>query len=67
MVDRSVFDLGRQDLEISSRLASTTISLYLAPRQPNGPLKRYPISGFPRTFVTEDFVNGEFLLRSRDK
>jgi hypothetical protein len=61
MTHRSVFDLNRQDLEISSKLASTTISLYLSKPHPSSP-KQYPISGFPRTLVTEDSVNGKSFL-----
>jgi hypothetical protein len=60
MIDRGVFSLGRQDLNISSKEASTTISLSFAGDE-EAENDLYFISGFPRTLVTEDSAKGKIL------
>jgi hypothetical protein len=63
MIDRGVFSLGRHDIDISSREASTTISLSFAVDE-EGENDLYYISGFPRTLIIEDSARGKILAYS---
>ncbi|KAE9377253.1 hypothetical protein N431DRAFT_542623 [Stipitochalara longipes BDJ] len=64
MIDRGVFDLGQQDIKISSRQTSTTVSLSFAEYEQDQQ-ELYCISGFPRTLVIEDSAREEQLERRR--
>lgn len=60
MIDRAIFDLGKHEFRISSRLSSTCISICFSKPEVSDS-NRYSISGFPRTLVTEDSLNGKVL------
>ena len=61
MIVRGRFDLDRIPITTSKQLSSTTISLCLQESPyPNSSDSYLPISGFPRTLMTEDTIHSEF-------
>jgi hypothetical protein len=58
MVNRATFDLDQFQIHISSKLSSTTISLWLLDNGNSDP-QSYFISGFPRKLVLENTPRGQ--------